>query len=112
MRQFRIPFSAMASGCEVVLGCDDEGEALTLAESAINEVQRIETKFSRYRPDSIIARINAAAGGAPVECDAETLSLLEFADSSPASCPAASACMKCVLSLVGTRWSATAATCA
>lgn len=81
MRQFRIPFSAMASGCEVVLGCEDEGEALTLAESAINEVQRIETKFSRYRPDSIIARINAAAGGAPVECDAETLSLLEFADS-------------------------------
>lgn len=81
MRQFRVPFSAMASGCEVVLACEDEAEALTLAEAAINEVQRIEQKFSRYRADSIVARINAAAGLAPVECDAETLSLLEFADS-------------------------------
>lgn len=81
MRQFRIPFSAMASGCEVVLACEDEAEALTLAEAAINEVQRIEHKFSRYREDSIVSRLNAAAGLKPVECDAETLSLLEFADS-------------------------------
>ncbi len=81
MRQFRVPFSAMASACEVVLACEDEAEALTLAEAAINEVQRIEHKFSRCRGDSIVSRINAAAGLAAVECDAETLSLLAFADS-------------------------------
>jgi thiamine biosynthesis lipoprotein len=38
-------------------------------------------KYSRYRADSIVSRINAAAGGdEPVEVDAETASLLDFAD--------------------------------
>jgi thiamine biosynthesis lipoprotein len=80
MRSFRIPFEAMASPCEVVLAVDDEAQAQSLAAQAIAEVRRIETQYSRYRPESIVSRINAAAGGEPVECDAETWSLLEFAD--------------------------------
>ena len=31
--------------------------------AAIDEVRRIERKYSRYRDDSIVSRINAAAGG-------------------------------------------------
>ena len=77
----RIPFEAMASPCELVLAEADEARAASLARLAIEEVRRIETKFSRYRPDSIVSRINAAAGGEPVPCDDETWSLLEFADS-------------------------------
>ena len=80
MRSFRIPFDAMASPCEVVLAVDDEAQAQALAAQAIAEVRRIETKYSRYRPDSIVSRINAAAGGEPVMCDEETWSLLDFAD--------------------------------
>lgn len=80
MRSFRIPFEAMASPCEVVLAVDDEVQARDLAAQAIAEVRRIETKYSRYRPDSIVSRINAAAGGEAVACDDETWSLLEFAD--------------------------------
>jgi len=80
MRSFRIPFEAMASPCEVVLAVDDEAQAQSLAAQAIAEVRRIETQYSRYRPESIVSRINAAAGGEAVECDDETWSLLEFAD--------------------------------
>jgi FAD:protein FMN transferase len=80
MPVFRIPFQAMASPCEVVLDADDDDAARALSDIAIGEVRRIETVYSRYRPDSIVSRINAAAGQHFVECDDETLRLLDFAD--------------------------------
>ncbi|MCX7174425.1 MAG: FAD:protein FMN transferase [Proteobacteria bacterium] len=80
MQTFRIPFKAMGSGCEVVLAMDNEQEARLLAQAAIDEVNRIEVKYSRYRPDSIVSRINAAAGLDPVDCDDETWALLEYAE--------------------------------
>ena len=81
MRTFRIPLKAMASACELVLAVDDEPEAQAMAAAAIAEVQRIEAKYSRYQPESIVSRINAAAGGQAVACDEETWSLLSYADS-------------------------------
>jgi thiamine biosynthesis lipoprotein len=77
---FKIPFQAMAGGCEVVIAMADEPAARALAQQAIDEVHRIEAKFSRYRADSIISRINAAAGQAALACDDETWNLLEYAD--------------------------------
>lgn len=81
MPTYRTQFQAMASLCEVVLSAHDESQAHALAQAAEAEVRRIETKFSRYLPDSIVSRINAAAGGQPVLCDDETWSLLGYADS-------------------------------
>lgn len=50
------------------------------ADAAIAEARRIEHRYSRYRPDSIVSRINAAAGSRePVVVDDETASLLHFA---------------------------------
>lgn len=73
-------FAAMACRCEVVLD-DGDAEAMRASmQAAEAEVRRIETTYSRYRPDSILSRINAQAGGEPVACDAETLALLDFAD--------------------------------
>jgi FAD:protein FMN transferase len=80
MPVFRISFQAMASPCEVVLDADDDDAARALSDIAIGEVRRIETVYSRYRPDSIVTRINAAAGQDFVVCDDETLRLLDFAD--------------------------------
>jgi len=40
---------------------------------------RIERKFSRYRDDSVVTRINRSAGE-PTEVDAETARLLDFAE--------------------------------
>jgi thiamine biosynthesis lipoprotein len=76
----RTLFDAMASRCEVRLAASDQPTAQRLMERAIEEVRRIETKYSRYRPDSIISRINAAAGKEPVACDGETMSLMAYAE--------------------------------
>ena len=76
----RIIFDAMASRCEVCLAADTEADARVLARVAIDEVRRIEAKYSRYRADSVVSRIAAQAGGQPVECDDETLALLAYAD--------------------------------
>ncbi len=77
---YGVAFGAMASTCEVRLAAADEDEARRLAQPAIDEVRRIEVKYSRYRPDSIVSRINAAAGQTGVECDAETVALFGYAD--------------------------------
>ena len=74
-------FSAMASPCEVRIAGLSEAEAEPLARLAMAEVQRIEAKYSRYRPDSQLSQINQAAGtGRPVQVDAETDHLLDFVD--------------------------------
>ncbi|MES2152407.1 MAG: FAD:protein FMN transferase [Pseudomonadota bacterium] len=67
----------MASACEIVVAGAD---AAQLAEIGSAEVRRIEAKYSRYRPQTVVARINAQAGGDWVECDPETDELLNVAD--------------------------------
>ncbi len=75
-----VQFVAMASDCEVRLAGVSATRAHILAAQAIAEVQRIEIKFSRYRTDSVVSRINAAAGNdVPITIDAETAQLLAFA---------------------------------
>lgn len=71
-------FSAMASRCEVRLYAPDATIARTWADEAIAEVRRIETKYSRYREDSVTTAINRAAGGDAIAVDAETASLIDF----------------------------------
>lgn len=74
-------FKAMASRCEIRLSAPDGVEAARLAELAIAEVQRIEHKYSRYRPSSVVSRVNAQAGGDGVVGDDETNTLLDYAES-------------------------------
>jgi thiamine biosynthesis lipoprotein len=76
----RFPFEAMASRCEIRLAAPNAGTAEGLAQAAIAEVRRIERTYSRYRADSIVSRINTAAGRYRVECDDETWQLLAYAD--------------------------------
>ena len=75
-----VPFQAMACTGETVLVAPTLADAQSLAQPGIDEVLRIERTFSRYREDSVVSRINAAAGGDWVACDEETQSLLNFAD--------------------------------
>ena len=76
----RFTFFAMAAENEVQVHADDPAAAERAANAAIAEVKRIEAKYSRYLDDSVVSRINAQAGGAPVKVDDETLALLAFAD--------------------------------
>ena len=75
----RLPFKAMGSACEVVLASHTQNEAESMAKLAIDEVLRIERKYSRYTTDSIIAKINQQAGCGALQCDDETWALFQFA---------------------------------
>ena len=76
---WRGSFLAMGSPCEVLMSVDEKSLAEHLLTMACHEAKRIEHKFSRYRDDNIIYRINHANGQA-VEVDEETADLLDFAD--------------------------------
>ena len=69
----------MASPCEILVEDVDLITAARLTQIACNEAKRIERKFSRYRDDNIIYRINQANGNT-VTIDHETFLLLHFAD--------------------------------
>ena len=72
-------FRAMASPCEILIETNNEALASKLLTIARDEALRIEEKFSRYKPDNIIAQINHAAGK-PVALDDETRLLIDYAD--------------------------------
>ncbi|MES2952534.1 MAG: FAD:protein FMN transferase [Pseudomonadota bacterium] len=80
-RSLHFEFSAMASPCSLQMDGQDEPGMRKAAAAAIAEVQRIEKKYSRYTEDSIVSRINRAAGEDAVDLDAETSGLLDFAHS-------------------------------
>ena len=65
---------------EIQLSAIDESTAKHALKAALDEIDRIEIKYSRYRPDSLISRINAEAGRGGQPCDAETQGLLDFAN--------------------------------
>ena len=71
-------FAAMASPCELQLEVGDAALAAALAQAVAAEALRIEAKYSRYRPDSVLSSINGAAG-APITLDEETAGLLDLA---------------------------------
>jgi thiamine biosynthesis lipoprotein len=71
-------FRAMSGPCEVLMDVNDRAAAADLIAIARDEAQRIERKFSRYRDDNIIHRINHSTGK-PLEVDDETAALLDYA---------------------------------
>src|SRR5258706_9021109 len=79
MTLHRFTFRAMAAENEVQVHSADARAAESAAARAIAEVKRIEAKYSRYLPDSVVSRINRGAGGEAVAIDVETHGLLVFA---------------------------------
>jgi len=76
---FMFPFSAMGSDCTLYLHAEP-AIAQTASDSAISEVLRIESTFSRYSQESYLARLNrVAANGGSIELDPETSALLDYA---------------------------------
>lgn len=81
MPQVLHDFQAMGSDCEICIDMErPDAEIRVIAEAAEAEVRRIESRFSRYREDSELSRINrAAALGGEVTIDAETEGLIAYA---------------------------------
>jgi len=73
-----ICFAAMASPCEVLLPLTSEAAALELGALVAQEAWRVESKFSRYRNDSVTAWIHENRDSR-IEVDKETASLMDFA---------------------------------
>ena len=69
----------MGSPCELRFDTDTGAAFSGAVRKCIDEVRRFEKKYSRYRPDSVTAAINRAAGRGPVPIDGETAALLRYA---------------------------------
>ena len=76
---YRHSFRAMACDNELNFYAVDKRQSVAAANAAINEVKRIEAKYSRYLDGSVVSTINRAAGGPSVMLDTETISLLNYA---------------------------------
>ena len=76
---WRGSFAAMASPCEILMEVDDKALAEQILQIVSTEAFRIERQFSRYRGDNIVYQINHARGE-PLQLDAETARLIDFAD--------------------------------
>jgi thiamine biosynthesis lipoprotein len=80
MLSFTQQFFALGSDCTLQIYAADEAHARSAVAAAMTEIGRIEARYSRYRVDSEISRINSAAVvGGTVDVDAETAGLLTYA---------------------------------
>lgn len=76
----RVRFPALGTQCELQFAAPDAAAGSAFALEAVRWVQAFEAKYSRFRPDSLISRINAAAGRDWVAIDAEAERMFALAD--------------------------------
>lgn len=67
----------MGSPCELRLPA---AVSRQVVEACIDEIEKYEARYSRYRADSLVSRINSSAGGEPIEIDPETAEILNYAN--------------------------------
>lgn len=81
LKQVSLNFKAMGTRCEIQLLHDHPDQAKRLGKRIIADVQRLETKYSRYLQDSLLSQINqVAVSGGRITVDDETAYLLNYAD--------------------------------
>lgn len=77
---YKKDFVAMGTQGSIQLYAETPTMASFVFERAIQEIHRIETRYSRYRQDSLVTEINrTAAAGASILVDEETAGLLDYA---------------------------------
>jgi thiamine biosynthesis lipoprotein len=80
LKFYRQLFNAMGSPCEIQLFAKNHAEAKRVAHVAIEDVNRLEARYSRYRSDSFLSEINRVAmTGGSIIVDEETAGLLNYA---------------------------------
>ncbi len=80
MERYRFPFRAMGSPCHLNIYSHHSREAEAARLAVVAEVERIEGRYSRYRPESVLSRLNVEAHQPEgFEVDAELMGLLEYA---------------------------------
>lgn len=76
----RVRFQALGTQCEIQYASADRDAGQAFVREAVAWVQAFEAKYSRFRPDSLVGRINAAAGRDWVAIDAEAERMFALAD--------------------------------
>lgn len=71
-------WSALGTVCEIHYVCPDDALAAHFESQAIAWVEDFEARYSRYRPSSLLSRINAAAGLRWVEIDEDMERFLQL----------------------------------
>lgn len=75
----KLAFPALGTTCEVQYAPPTGAQPVRAFEAAVvGWVQNFEARYSRFKPSSLVSRINAAAGRAWVEADAEMEELLNL----------------------------------
>jgi thiamine biosynthesis lipoprotein len=74
----KLVFTAMGTKCAVHLHGIPAAQALAFQREVIQWVSAFEARYSRFLPESLIGRINAAAGTSWVQTDPETDRLFSF----------------------------------
>ncbi len=81
MPYFDISFRAMGTPCEIKCFAPSSNKAQQVFDLITTDVQRLESRYSRYREDSYLSEINRhAAQGQSLRVDPETAALLNYAD--------------------------------
>ncbi len=58
----RVAFRALGTDCAFQFRCEDQKTALRFVADALGWLSAFEAKFSRFKPDSMLSKINQAAG--------------------------------------------------
>lgn len=74
----RLSWRALGTQCEVQYAAASDAQAQAFERAAVGWVEGFEAKYSRFRADSVVSRINAAAGHSWVTVDAEMGQLLDL----------------------------------
>ena len=74
-------WNALGTKCEVQYVCANPTAAQSFERAATGWVAAFEAKYSRFRPESLVSRINQAAGRDWVEIDAEMEGFLDLCGS-------------------------------
>lgn len=77
---FRLKVQALGTECQVLYYAPDMASAEAYRDAAVRWLVAFEAKYSRFRADSLISRINANAGQDWTEIDEEAESILALAD--------------------------------
>lgn len=80
MKFYQHRFQAMGTPCDLQLYAQSPSQAQQVIQLVVNDILRLEARYSRYRQDSLLSEINrVAAQGGSLTVDAETASLLNYA---------------------------------
>jgi thiamine biosynthesis lipoprotein len=76
----RVAFRALGTACEIQYATPDGNSVPAFEAAAIAWVEAFEAKYSRFRPTSLISRINLAAGKEWTDIDEQTEQLFTLCD--------------------------------